>query len=110
MTWVRWVLVAYGVLMIAMGIDGMESSPISLYAGAGAGLLILGCVWISLKKTPRAGYIPALIISFLLFGRFFKPAFMDGQMYPGMVAAIASLIAIASLLGGHMMAKKKSAS
>ena len=110
MTWVKWVMLVYGVGLIAMGLDAYFGSDnpslISLIAAGGAGLIVLVGLYLSLKMaTPRVGYIITLVICVAIAGRFAKGAF-GGDMYPAMTAFVGSLVTFFCLLAGHLMAKK----
>ena len=116
MTWVKWVMLIYGIGLMSMGADGYfganEPSLPSLIAGGGSGLLVLVGLVMSLKmSTPRAGYILTLVICLAIAGRFASDTF-EGQMYPATTAFVASVVTALCLVGGHLMARKakKSAS
>ena len=107
MTWVRWVLVAYGVLNIVLGILGsLKGSVQSLIFGGAAGLLVLACVWISMTK-PRVGYIIAMVIALAVGGRFLMQWMKDlSVFYPNGLIALASIATIIAMLAGHMLAQR----
>ena len=94
-----------------MGIDALDSdSMVSVYAAGGSGLIVLACVWVSLKK-PRVGYIAAMVIALVILLRFAPLAFgAEGKMYPDMVATVASALAIAALIGGHLLSNRSKGS
>jgi len=107
MTWVKWVLVAYGILNIVLGVLGFQAgSPQSLYFGGGAGLVVLIATAISMSK-PRIGYIIALVVAVAVGGRFAMVFMRDtSKIYPAGIIALSSLIVVVSLLAGHMMANR----
>lgn len=108
MTWVKWVMLFYGIGLIAMGVRGFvasESVP-SLVAGVASGLIVLAGLIMSLKMaTPRAGYILTLVICVAIAGRFASGTF-SGEIYPATIMFAASLVTFFCLLGGHLMAMK----
>ncbi len=113
MTWPRWVLALAGLTIMGMGIqayffpsEGHTASPASLIAAGGSGLLLLICMFVSLKN-PRLGYIPALVICLLLIGRFASSMATKGfKLYPDAIAIIIALITAGSLLAGHLLAQR----
>ena len=109
MTWVKWVMVFYGVAMIAMGIHGYigSGSPASLAGGGGAGALVLVAVVLSLKMaTPRVGYILASVVSLGMVGMFIPKFLKSGLLYPHLTIALISLATVICLVTGHITAKK----
>ena len=105
-------MVVYAVAMIALGLIGtLKANEImSLVGGGGAGLVVLGCMFWSLKN-PRPAYIVALLVG-LAVGLQFLMKFGKSQLvYPHLVIALLNVALIICLLGGHMLsmaAKKKS--
>lgn len=110
MTWVKWMLVLYGLLNIALGVTAFirTESMISLAGGAGAGVVILIATAISFRS-PRVGYIIALLVAIGLTGRFLPSYFRTGEAYPNLVIATASIVVIVGLLAGHLLAQRKKA-
>lgn len=106
MTWVRWVLIAYGVFNIVLGVIGFvnSNSLVSLIAGGVAGLLILGCAALGMKGKPRVGNIAALVITLLLLGRFAPTFFETGDWMPAGISMVAGVIVVLCLVAGHFMA------
>lgn len=109
MTWVKWVMLLYGVAMIAMGLHGYigSGSVGSLAGGGGAGAIVLVAVVLSLKMaTPRVGYILASLVSLGMVGMFAPKFANSGLVYPHLTIAVISGLTVLSLVGGHIMAKK----
>ena len=110
MTWVKWVMLLYGVGLIGMGLQAYfgteDPSLISLIAAGGSGVIVLVGLFLSLKMaTPRVGYIMTLVICLVIAGKFGKDAF-GGDMYPAMTAFVGSIVTFFCLLSGHLMAMK----
>jgi|CXWL01.1.fsa_nt_gi uncharacterized membrane protein (UPF0136 family) len=107
MPWLSAVSLLYGLLNLVFGILGfvIGGSVPSIIAGGVAGLAaIFGA---TLAKThERIGYLIVTVISVLILGRFFKKAFLDQQIYPAMILALASIAMLACLTVGHFTAKK----
>lgn len=110
MTWTRWSMVVYAVAMVALGLVGtLKANEImSLVGGGGAGLVVLGCMFWSLKN-PRPGYIVALVVGLAVGVQFFMKFSKSGLVYPHLLIALLNVALIVCLLGGHMlsMAAKK---
>lgn len=107
MTWVKWVLIIYGLAMIGLGLEAYlskDSLP-SLMGGGGAGVLVLIATGLSFKW-PRVGYILALLVCLGITGRFLPKFLKDGDVFPSLVIVILSLLTAACLLAGHVMAQK----
>jgi uncharacterized membrane protein (UPF0136 family) len=106
MPWLNIVLILYVLLNIVMGVLGYvnKHSVISLVAGVGAGVIVLGSMALA-KSNPRAGRITALVVSVLLIGRFAPKAF-ENQLYPAGIMFASSIIVAISLGAGHMMGMK----
>ena len=102
------VVLVYALLSIGMGLYGYfaKGSWQSAVAGGVAGLLLLGTLALA-KSHPRWGRIGAAVIALLLLGRFAGPFFKTGDWVPAGVMMIASVIALAVLIGGHVMATRK---
>lgn len=106
MTWVKWVMVVYGVAMIAMGVHGFigSDSIASLAGGGGAGAIVLVAVVLSLKMaTPRLGYILASLVSLGMVGMFIPKFAKSGLVYPHLAIVVISALTVLSLVGGHLM-------
>lgn len=98
-------LVLYGLLSIGLGVEAYSKSPISLYAGGGAGILVLVGVWLA-QKQPLWGYGLCGLVCLALLGRFL-PAFIKNQTWlPAGIMTVASVIALVALVAGHFMQKK----
>jgi uncharacterized membrane protein (UPF0136 family) len=105
------VVLLYALLTIVMGVLGYvapatgHSSPISLIAGVGIGLLLLGALALT-RSNPRVGRISTAVIALLPLGRFL-PAFIKSKgqdWYPAGIMVLAGLFTVGVLLGGHFMA------
>ncbi len=84
----------FGIVSIVLGALGMvrAKSKASLIAGGISGLLlILG--WYLMKQGQPAGKWIALVVSFLLLGRFLPTALKRKQLYPAGIMAILALVA-----------------
>ena len=108
-------MVAYAVVMILLGVyaTAVHGEIMSLVGGGGAGAIVLGMMFWSLKN-PRPAYIISLCIAIGLVGQFtMKFVHGKGTLYPHGVIIALNLLLIAALLGGHlsaMAAKKHGAS
>lgn len=98
-------MVAYAVAMIALGLVGsLKANEImSLVGGGGAGLVVLACMFWSLKK-PRPAYIVALLVGLAVGGQFVMKFSKSGLVYPHLVIALLNAALVVCLLGGHLMA------
>jgi uncharacterized membrane protein (UPF0136 family) len=109
MTPLKWLMVAYGLMNIGLGLEAFiaKGSIISLAAGGGAGVLMLVCVYLT-KDRPRIGYIGAAVICLALIGNFLPKFLKDTtKIYPALVVTIASVIVFVALAASHMMATRK---
>ena len=98
-------IVVYAVLCIGLGVEAYiakQSLP-SLMGGGGIGVLELVSLFVW-TKNPRAGRIMSLLVALGGMGRFIKPFFSEGKIYPAGVMVIASLVLVGLLLAGHMQA------
>lgn len=113
MTTAKWAMLVFGVAMVAMGLDGFfrANSPQSLYGGGGMGAVVLLALVMSLvMKSPRWGYILALLVAIGGLGMF-VPKLMKGEAdaYPGGVTVALSALLIVVLIAGHFSARKSAA-
>lgn len=108
MGWLQSALVVYGLLNIVLGALAYSKSPVSLYAGGGAGVVILVCAWLA-STQPKVAYIVAAVVCLALLGRFGPKMFQEFQLYPGFVLILASLIMLALIIVGHFMNKPEAA-
>lgn len=108
-------VLAYGLLLIALGVFGYlkDGSIISLAAGVGSGAVVLVFLAITAKKR-QLGRIGVAVVSLLLLGRFGMQsmkamnAAADGKaVWHVYTIAIASLIVFLALGAGHMMAMRE---
>ena len=97
MAWPAIALVLYGVLNIVLGVLAYSKSPVSLYAGGGAGLVAIIAALIS-RSNPRIGYIIGAIVCLALLGRFLPKLLSDFQIYPGFILVASSAIVLILLL------------
>lgn len=98
-------IVVYAAICIGLGVEAYvakQSLP-SLMGGGGIGVLELVSLFVW-SKNPRAGRIMSLLVALGGMGRFIKPFFTEGKIYPAGVMVIASLILVGLLLAGHMQA------
>ncbi|MBV6459525.1 MAG: hypothetical protein HONBIEJF_02673 [Fimbriimonadaceae bacterium] len=98
-------MAVYGVFLIVMGLLGLERSPVSFYAGGGAGLIVLICAALVASK-PRIAYITCAIVCLAVFGRFLMTFISSGNVYPHLIIVIASFLTMAILIAGHFEAQK----
>ena len=106
MLWLNVVLFLYGLLDIVMGYLGYanKGSIMSLVAGGLCGVIVLSTLaWY--KLNPRAARITALVVTFLMLGRFAPKAF-ENQLYPAGIMFMASLVVVLCLVGGHIAGMK----
>lgn len=104
-------MVVYAVAMIGLGAYAtiVHGEVMSLVGGGGAGAIVLGMMFWSLKN-PRPAYIISLIIGIAVAGQFIGKYSKSHQLYPhGLIVAL-NVFLIFALLGGHLltMAAKKS--
>lgn len=109
MTTAKWAMLLYAIAMIGMGIHGTVSAGewMSLAGGGGMGVIVLIGLAMALKmKTPRWGYILALVVAVGSLGMY-VPKLMKGtaDAYPGGTIVGLSVLLILFLLGGHFAAK-----
>ncbi len=110
MSWLNGVLLLYSILNIVMGFLGYaeKHSIPSVIAGTAAGMIVLGSVAWS-KTSPRNARITALLVTFLLMGRFASKTFSENKLYPDGIMFVSSLAVALCLVAGHiigMRAKK----
>lgn len=109
MTGPKWVMLVFGLALIAMGVEAavVKGSVISLIAAGGAGALVLAMTAVAVKN-PRVGYIVTLIVCLLLIGRFLPTYLRDStNVYPALVTVMMSLVVAVVLVAGHVMAMAK---
>lgn len=114
MTFVKWSMLAYGLAMIAMGVqsyffphEGGKPSPISLIAAGSIGILVIVMMVLSFKK-PRPAYIATIVFSLLPIGQFLPKLLKgEGGFYPQGLGVSLSLAMIAILVSGHLVAMKR---
>ncbi|RYG21537.1 hypothetical protein EON82_18645 [bacterium] len=111
-------VLAYGLLLIALGVIGylISGSVVSLAAGGGAGVLVLIFLAITAKKR-QIGRIGVAVLSLLMLGNFGVKAIKSLSAAPTTgnttpvwhvwTLAIASLIVFVALGLGHMSAMKE---
>ena len=108
-------VLAYGLLLIALGVYGYakDGSAISLIAGCGMGVLVLVFLGITAKKR-QLGRIGVAVVSLLLLARFGMGSLKamnappDGKaVWHVYTIALASLAVFVALGIGHMMAIKE---
>lgn len=104
MDFLRVALILYGLLNIALGALAYSKSPVSLYAGGGAGLIILICAWLA-GSYPKVAYAIAALVCLGLLGRFGPKMFQEFQLYPGFIIVAASAIMLVLLVVGHFSSK-----
>lgn len=105
MAWLQYCLAGYGILNIVMGASAYSKSPVSLYAGGGAGLIaILAAIYAG--KNPKVGFAIGVLVCVLLLGRFGPKLMSEFQLYPGFVVVAASVIMLLLLIVGHFMARR----
>jgi uncharacterized membrane protein (UPF0136 family) len=110
MTTARWAMLVYGLAMIGMGLDGFirAGSAMSLYGGGALGLLVLVGLWMSTTmKTPRWGYILAVVMGLAALGRFLPTYIKNQDPYPALVVVVLSVVLIVVLIGGHVATMSK---
>jgi len=105
MTWLQGCLAGYGILNIALGASAYAKSPVSLYAGGGAGLIALLAAWYA-GKNPTVGFAIGGVVCLALLGRFGPKLLSDFQLYPGFVLVAASAFMLILLAVGHFTAKR----
>lgn len=106
MGWLNGVLAAYALLTIVGGVMGYVSkqSMASLMAGVGVGVVLIGAIALS-KSHPKPAYAVCAVVV-LLTGLRFTGTFMSSrEVWPHLVVAAASAIALAALIAGHFMQK-----
>jgi uncharacterized membrane protein (UPF0136 family) len=110
MTPAKAAILVYALANIGMGLHGglgPAQSPESLMGGVGAGVILLIAFALTMKlKTPRAGYITALVIAVALLGRFTPDLIELQKPYPHGVQVLLGVAVIVILLGGHLATMK----
>ncbi len=103
-------MLVYGLAMIGMGLDGFirANSLMSLYGGGALGLLVLVGLMMSIRmKTPRWGYILAVVMGLAALGRFLPSYLKTRDAYPALVIVVLSVLLIVVLVGGHLASMSK---
>lgn len=101
------IVAIYGLLSIALGFYGYleKGSSVSLIAGGITGLLLLGSVALA-KTNPRVARIGAAVIALLMLGQMGRSAMKEPKWHT-ITMAVASLIVLIILVGGHFAAMSK---
>src|SRR5262245_24129 len=95
-----WIVLIYAILVAAGGIMGYvkaQSVP-SLIAGVLSGLILAGSAIAMMKDSFQAGWWIALIVTFVLLGRFAYASLNQFKMMPNGMVIILSLIVLIVLL------------
>ncbi len=103
MKWLGSVLLAYGVIMIALGLYAFmkDKSVMSLVGGGAIGVLVI--VGAAVAQTwPSIGYGIAAVATIAAMLRFAKPLFADHKWYPAGVIFALSAITLICLAIGHL--------
>ena len=108
MGWLDALLVLYGLLNIVAGIMGYAKSPVSLYAGATAGVLVLLGVYLA-RSRPTLGYGLAALVCLLLLGRFLPVFLRERDLWPAGTMAIVSAVVLVALVAGHFVGSQRPA-
>jgi len=107
MKWLGGVLLAYGAIMIALGVFAYvkDHSIMSLIGGGAIGVLAIFGAALA-QNYPTAGYIVATIGVVLALGRFVPTFFKKGyQLYPAGLIAGLSLLTLICLAIGHFQSQ-----
>jgi uncharacterized membrane protein (UPF0136 family) len=98
-----WIILIYGLLVAAGGVLAYTrvGSTISLIAGGGAGLILIGASVAMMRGSYQIGWWVSLIVSLLLLARFASASLNNFKMMPGGLIIILSVIAIVALLVGR---------
>lgn len=105
MAWLQGCLAVYGLLNIVLGLLAYSKSPVSLYAGGGAGLIAVLAAWYA-GKNPKVGFAIGAVVCLVLLGRFGPKMFSEFQLYPGFVLVAASVIMLGLLIYGLFQLKR----
>jgi len=86
---IRWTVLFYGTLLVALGIVGYQSShsKISLIMGVISGLLVMGSAGL-LFLGKRAGLYAAGVLTLLLTGMFSYRYAVTFKMFPAFMAVL----------------------
>jgi len=106
MKWLSFVLFVYGAAMIAMGVEAMSKSMISLYAGGAAGLLAIVGGVVGLKN-PKVGYVIGAVGALAPLGRFVPALLKEFKVFPAFVGTVLCAATLICLIVGHFMGQKK---
>ena len=94
--WLDVVIVVYGLMQIAFGIEASSKSMISLAAGTLLGVLcIVGAV--VAKRKPAVGYGMAVVASLLALGQFAPKLAREPGLYPQGIEVVTSVGVILSV-------------
>lgn len=105
MKWLPSVVIGYGVIMIALGLYAFvkDKSIMSLVGGGGIGVIAIGGALLSAHH-PTIGNGLAALATCAAMGRFAKPFFAEGKMYPAGLIFGLSAITLIALAVGHFTA------
>ncbi len=99
-------LVAYGVFNLVLGIVGAaKGSMVSLYAGGGAGVVAIVAGLIA-RSNPKVGFAIGAVVCLALLGNFVPKLIKEFHIYPGGIAALASILMLGLLIYGHFVGGK----
>ena len=108
--WLDALVLSYGILLIALALYAFETkhSIMSLIMGGGSGVLEIGLAALSLTH-PRPGRIGCAVVALILSVFFVQQCIKSDFKWDFVVLAVASIIVVVSLMGGHLyaMSKKK---
>jgi len=110
--WLDGLVIFYGILLIAFGIQGYlkhdANSTAALITRTISGVIVIGLAAYT-KTNPRVGRIGSAVIALLIMGHTF-PLYFQKHGTVALILALSSLVVFCSLLGGHFAAvqKKKS--
>ncbi len=111
MRWLDALVLAYGILLIAMGIyaSAKYHETASLIGGGVTGVLEIGFAAFTVTN-PRVGRIGSAVIALLLIGMMGSEYAKSGKLN-FLILTVASVIVFVCLMGGHFyaMSKRKSA-
>ncbi len=105
MKWLGGVLLAYGIVMIALGVLAYfkDNSLMSLIGGGGIGVLVIFGAALA-QNYQAVGYGIAAVGAVAALGRFIVPVLTKQQIYPaGVIAALSGLVLICLAIGHFQM-------
>ncbi|HRK20498.1 MAG TPA: TMEM14 family protein [Fimbriimonadaceae bacterium] len=106
MAWLQGCLAVYGLLNIALGALAFSKSPVSFYAGGGAGLLALIGAWYA-GRNPKIGFAIGTVVCLAILGRFGPKQLSEFQLYPGFILVAASAVMLGLLIYGHFAYRRQ---